>query len=125
MRFLELGLRIDIRELEIVSQKMTRGSLTLFCSGCACDIPSVTYQYTWEPKIWSEYYSGAAEILEYFKSVADKHNLRKYVKLQHRVDHAEWKAETGKWVVKVTNLQTGTSFEDEGDILINASGIFK
>jgi len=26
-------------------------------SGCACDIPSVTYQYTWEPKVWSKYYS--------------------------------------------------------------------
>lgn len=100
-------------------------NLILPHSGCACDIPSVTYQYTWAPKIWSKFYSGAAEILEYFKSVADKFDLRKYVKLRHRVDHAEWNAEAGKWVVEITNLETGESFKDEADIFVNASGIFK
>lgn len=94
-------------------------------SGCACDIPSVTYQYTWEHKIWSQFYSGAAEILEYFKHVADKYDLRKHIKLQHEVQHAQWSEETGKWTVKVKNLADNTEFEDSSDILINASGIFK
>lgn len=94
-------------------------------SGCACDIPSVTYQYIWEPKIWSKFYSGAAEILEYFKGVADKYGLRKYIKLRHSVEHAEWDNATSKWKVKVLNHVNGNTFEDTCDILINASGIFK
>ena len=94
-------------------------------SGCACDIPSVTYQYIWETKIWSKFYAGAAEILDYFKHVADKYGLRKYIKLQHEVIHAKWDEETGKWTVRIRNLVDGTEFEDTSDILINASGIFK
>lgn len=85
----------------------------------------MTYQYTWEPKIWSKFYSGAAEILGYFKHVADKYKLRKYIKLQHEVTHAQWNEETGKWTVKIKNLVDGNEFEDTSDILINASGIFK
>jgi cation diffusion facilitator CzcD-associated flavoprotein CzcO len=85
----------------------------------------VTYQYTWEKKIWSQFYSGAAEILEYFKHVADKYDLRKYIKLRHEVVHAQWDEDLGKWTVKVQNLADGTEFEDSAEILINASGIFK
>jgi len=85
----------------------------------------VTYQYTWERKIWSQFYSGATEILEYFKHVADKYDLRKYIKLRHEVVHAQWDEDTGKWTVKVKNLANGTEFEDSSEILINASGIFK
>lgn len=85
----------------------------------------MTYQYIWEPKIWSKFYSGAAEILEYFKSVADKYGLRKYIKLRHSVDRAEWDETTGKWTVKVTNHEDNTTFEDQCDILVNASGVFK
>ncbi|EXJ87185.1 hypothetical protein A1O3_04144 [Capronia epimyces CBS 606.96] len=92
--------------------------------GCACDIPSVTYQYTWEHKVWSQFYSGAKEILGYFQHVADKYDLRKYIKLRHQVNHAQWDEDTGKWTVKVKNLADGSEFEDSAEILINASGIF-
>ena len=30
--------------------------------GCACDIPSVVYQYPWRPAPWSRYYSPSSEI---------------------------------------------------------------
>ncbi|OCK73333.1 FAD/NAD-P-binding domain-containing protein [Lepidopterella palustris CBS 459.81] len=92
--------------------------------GCACDIPSVIYQYTWEPKIWSKYYSDAPEILEYFKSVVDKYNLRKYIKLRHRIDRAEWDEKRAKWIVSVSNLEDGTTFDDECDVFLNCGGIF-
>ncbi|KAH8701505.1 steroid monooxygenase [Talaromyces proteolyticus] len=92
--------------------------------GCACDIPSVTYQYPWELKIWSRFYAYAPEILEYFKHVADKHGLRKFIKLQHEVIHAQWDNQSGKWCVKVRNLTDGTEFDDTADVLVNASGIF-
>ncbi|KAM5359248.1 hypothetical protein ACJA88_015178 [Fusarium oxysporum] len=37
--------------------------------GCACDIPSHAYQYSWNPSPrWSRLYAEAAEILDYLKS---------------------------------------------------------
>jgi cation diffusion facilitator CzcD-associated flavoprotein CzcO len=85
----------------------------------------VTYQYPWELKVWSKFYAYAPEILEYFKHVADKYGLRKFIKLQHEVIHAQWNDESGKWHVKVRNLADGVEFEDTSDVLVNASGIFK
>lgn len=93
--------------------------------GCACDIPSVTYQYTWEPAIWSKYYSEAPEIFQYFKNVVKKYNLQSNIKLLHCVDHAEWNEEDGKWIVSVTDLEKGKKIEDHCDIFINAMGFLK
>lgn len=94
-------------------------------SGCACDIPSVTYQYTWEPNNWSKYYSEAPEIHAYFKRVVDKYGLLKFIKLRHRIDIAEWEETSAQWKVKVSNLADGTAFEDHCDVFINAGGILK
>src|ERR1700759_3939976 len=59
--------------------------------GCACDIPSVSYQYTWARKPdWSQYYSGAREIHDYFKTVAIENNVDKFVKFNHKIIKAEW-----------------------------------
>lgn len=34
-------------------------------AGCACDIPSVDYQYSWKPAIWWKYFSKFPEIWQY------------------------------------------------------------
>lgn len=36
---------------------------------------------------------------------------------------ARWDEGTAKWNIKVTNLTTGTSFPDNCDVFINASGL--
>ncbi|KAL6242210.1 hypothetical protein RBB50_010758 [Rhinocladiella similis] len=94
-----------------------------FLSGCACDIPSVTYQFTWEPKVWSKYYSEAPEILKYFVDITHKYGLRQYFKLQHSVNKAEWDEGLGQWKVDVTDLAQGRHFQDHCDVFINAGGI--
>lgn len=93
--------------------------------GCACDIPSVTYQFSWEPAVWSKYYSNAEEIRQYFKTIVDKYGLMKYMKLQHRVTKAQWDDERGKWVVSLENLCDGTTLHDEGDVIVNCGGFLK
>ena len=93
--------------------------------GIACDIPSVIYQFIWEPAVWSKYYSEGHEILKYFQDTATKHGLNKYINLEHCVDHAQWLQEEGKWRVTVTNLNTGETSYDEGEVLINATGFLK
>ena len=85
----------------------------------------MTYQYSWCPEIWSKYYAEASEILAYFKGVVDKFNLWKYIKLTHEVNHAQWDSETGLWNVKITDLNSGSQFEDHCDIFVNAMGFLK
>ncbi|KAI1630479.1 cyclohexanone monooxygenase [Exophiala viscosa] len=92
--------------------------------GCACDIPSHNYQFTWESNPnWSNFYSTSQEILKYFKEIADKYALYKYIKLNHYVHDAKWDEEAGIWNVKVKDSTTGAIVEDWGHIFINGCGI--
>ncbi|KAL2794663.1 hypothetical protein BJX66DRAFT_351131 [Aspergillus keveii] len=44
--------------------------------GCACDVPSHNYQLSFESWTgWSEFFSGAPEILAYWKRVATKYDI--------------------------------------------------
>ncbi|KAK6209485.1 steroid monooxygenase [Colletotrichum tabaci] len=91
--------------------------------GCGCDIPSVNYQFSWAPSPnWSKFYSSAPEILQYFKDVAEKYDLNKYMRLNHTVTGAFWDEEEQKWHVRVQR-QDGTTFEDKADVFVNASGV--
>ncbi|EXJ89881.1 hypothetical protein A1O3_02948 [Capronia epimyces CBS 606.96] len=91
--------------------------------GCACDIPAHIYQFTWSlnPN-WSKYYVTAEEILAYFQSLIEKHDLEKFIKLQHAVVGANWNSETSKWHVQIQRGD-GTQFEDTCDFLVNGSGL--
>ncbi|CAN9370536.1 unnamed protein product [Alternaria alternata] len=91
--------------------------------GCGCDVPAHAYTYSWEgnPR-WSRAYVGALELFDYFKGRAIAYGVNDFVHLENRVDSAAWNDKSGKWNIHVTDLRTGSSFEDEGDILINAAG---
>ncbi|CAG8020939.1 unnamed protein product [Penicillium salamii] len=93
--------------------------------GCGCDIPSVNYQFSWAPSPdWTSFYSGAPEILKYFKGVADKYGLRKYIRLEHKVVGAFWDDQDQQWHVKIQRGDNPEDiFVDQGHILINASGV--
>ncbi|KAF7190309.1 putative sterigmatocystin biosynthesis monooxygenase stcW [Pseudocercospora fuligena] len=90
--------------------------------GVACDIPSVIYQYIWNPAVWTTYYANGPEILQYFQNTVRKFGLDRYLRLQHRVDHAEWQEHEGKWKLLVTDLRTGEQSIDEAEIFVNAMG---
>lgn len=94
--------------------------------GCACDIPSHTYTWSFEPKLdWSCTYPPRAEIFDYFNGFADKYNLKQYIKLEHSVEGAAWETRPGRggYKVQVRDHTTGALVEDWCDILINAGGI--
>jgi cation diffusion facilitator CzcD-associated flavoprotein CzcO len=92
--------------------------------GCACDIPSVNYQFSWKIKLWSHYYSYAPEIWEYLKSIERDHDfVNKYVKLRHRIEHVEWDDAAGLWRCKVRDLETDEVTEDSAEFFINAGGV--
>ncbi|PVH93371.1 FAD/NAD(P)-binding domain-containing protein [Periconia macrospinosa] len=92
--------------------------------GCACDIPSANYQFTWKVKLWSHYYSYAPEIWEYLKEIERENDfIGKYIKLQHRIEHAEWDSSAGLWRLKIRNLATSEVIEDSAEFFINAGGV--
>ena len=48
--------------------------------GCACDIPSHLYSFSFEPKPdWSKLFSPQPEIWDYLKGVTEKYGLRRYI----------------------------------------------
>ncbi|KAG4431544.1 hypothetical protein IFR05_012979 [Cadophora sp. M221] len=70
--------------------------------GCACDVPSHTYQFAWAPNpSWSQFFSSSAEICTYLNRVVDQHNLRKYMHFNHRIASATWLEETSTWKITV------------------------
>jgi cation diffusion facilitator CzcD-associated flavoprotein CzcO len=93
--------------------------------GVRCDIPAHVYQATYSPNTqWSEVFARGAEIRDYWQVQARKHDVYKYVKLQHRVDEAEWDDAQSKWRVTVYNLKDGTTSTDTFDFVITAIGRF-
>ncbi|KAE8159352.1 hypothetical protein BDV40DRAFT_303306 [Aspergillus tamarii] len=91
--------------------------------GCACDIPAHTYQATFEPnKEWSTFYASAPEIHQYWKRVAHKYDCMKYVKLKHEVSEAVWDEQKSKWQLQILDTDGGSTFSDQCDVLISATG---
>jgi len=92
--------------------------------GCACDIPSVNYQFSWKIKLWTHFYSYSPEIWDYLKSIYDENDfVNKYIKLEHQVERAQWDKADAVWRLKVKNLKTGAVFDDEAEFFINAGGV--
>ncbi|KIX05693.1 uncharacterized protein Z518_03665 [Rhinocladiella mackenziei CBS 650.93] len=92
--------------------------------GCACDIPAHSYQLSFESEVkWSKFYAGAPEILEYWRKVADKYDVKKYMKFNHRCIEARWNQETSKWHVKFRKLDSDEIVEDIGDVFMTGIGV--
>uniref|UniRef100_A0A8H7Y6L6 Uncharacterized protein n=1 Tax=Psilocybe cubensis TaxID=181762 RepID=A0A8H7Y6L6_PSICU len=92
--------------------------------GCACDIAAHIYTWSFEPNpSWSSVYAGSEEIHNYFCRFSKKYNLSKFYKLRHLVTSCIWDDTRGGWDVEVTNLNDGSKFTDQCDILINGAGV--
>lgn len=68
--------------------------------GCACDIPSHMYSFSFEPKAdWSHMWSFQPEIQDYLLGVASKYGLRRYTRFNTHVDRAHWDDQELRWHV--------------------------
>ncbi|KAI0948890.1 hypothetical protein AcW1_008635 [Taiwanofungus camphoratus] len=111
--------RMQNVDLTIYEKNIAVGGtwLTNKYPGLACDIPSHCYQYTFEPKTdWSSFYAPGAEIRAYLQSVVDKYKLMRYIKLQHRLVHAQYDEPSGKWQLRVRRPLPGTDSGTDGDV---------
>ncbi|KAF3932520.1 hypothetical protein ABW20_dc0100981 [Dactylellina cionopaga] len=93
--------------------------------GVACDIPSHSYQASFEPNpSWSRFYAPGAEIGEYWKHVARKYGVYRYLQQSRKVIEARFDETRSKWHLKIQKLDTPEQemFEDECDVLFSCIG---
>lgn len=93
--------------------------------GCACDVPSHNYVYSFEPKAdFSSVYASSTEIQGYFEGFSKKHSLDQHLKLSHTIEEATWvdSGRDGHWEVVAKDLATGQIVKDWCHILVHATG---
>ncbi|KAE8440550.1 hypothetical protein EG329_007243 [Mollisiaceae sp. DMI_Dod_QoI] len=93
--------------------------------GVRCDIPANVYQSTFEPNTqWSEEYAQGAEILEYWKGIARKYNVYKYLRFGQNIVKASWDEIKAQWLLDIIDLETGELRTEVFDVVISAIGRF-
>jgi cation diffusion facilitator CzcD-associated flavoprotein CzcO len=86
--------------------------------GCACDIPSHFYSYSFAPNPdWTRAYPQQSEILAYFERVTDRYRLRGHIRFATEVKRAVFDSGRGTWTVT-----TADGAERVARVLILATG---
>lgn len=71
--------------------------------GVAVDIPATTYSYWFEPNPnWSRLFAPGAEIKRYADHVADKYDVRRYMRFNATVEGARWEEDIQVWRVALS-----------------------
>ncbi|GBG30276.1 Dimethylaniline monooxygenase N-oxide-forming 3 [Hondaea fermentalgiana] len=66
--------------------------------GAACDVPAHLYSFSFMRKMdWSVPYAPQKEIHAYLTSVVEKYDLRKHIRFNTALDHAEWAEDEKRW----------------------------
>jgi cation diffusion facilitator CzcD-associated flavoprotein CzcO len=88
--------------------------------GCACDIPSYLYSFSFEPKNdWSRPYGSQVEILSYLEHCADKYGLRAHCRFGCGVESAAWNEAEARWTLRLASGE-----EVVAQAVISALGMF-
>lgn len=86
--------------------------------GAACDVPSVLYSWSFEPKAdWTHRYARQPEILDYIRRRSEAGGLRELVRTGAEVASATWDDDALTWTVVLTSGDTLTA-----DVVISAVG---
>lgn len=69
--------------------------------GCACDIPSILYSYSFEqsPR-WTRTYPQQPEILSYLRHCAEKYGIGPYIRFEHGVRAMRFDEGRGFWRIE-------------------------
>jgi cation diffusion facilitator CzcD-associated flavoprotein CzcO len=88
--------------------------------GCACDIPSHLYSFSFEVKRdWSRPYASQPAILAYMEGLAEKYALLPHCRFGSAVRAATWNEGRARWTLE---LEAGEAIE--ADIVVSAMGMF-
>lgn len=87
--------------------------------GCACDVPSTLYSYSFAPNPeWSRKFGTQPEILDYLRHTAERFDVVRHMRFDTEVMEASFDEATRRWHIK-TNQGDFTA-----DILVSAVGAF-
>ncbi|KAH7368441.1 hypothetical protein B0T11DRAFT_349995 [Plectosphaerella cucumerina] len=96
--------------------------------GCACDVPSVLYSFSFEPHPgWSRMLPSHDELWRYLDGVASKYDLQKRMTFGVNVEHCEWVEERARWRLTVRGthgVKKHVAFVHEAQFLFSATGQF-
>ena len=68
--------------------------------GCACDVPSNLYSFSFEPNPnWSHYFSRQPEIRAYLDYCANKYDIRRHIEFETTVTEMRWIEQEKRWQV--------------------------
>ncbi len=85
--------------------------------GCACDVPTALYSYSFAPKPdWSRAFAPQEEIRRYLLDVAAEHGVADRIRCEADVLGADWDQGRQRWLV-----QTSTG-EYAAQVLVSATG---
>ncbi|WP_433726889.1 flavin-containing monooxygenase [Nocardia sp. CA-129566] len=72
--------------------------------GCAVDVPSVLYSYSYAPNTdWTRVYATQPELRAYTENIVDTFDLRRHVQLSSDVAEADFDEAAEQWVLRLTD----------------------
>ena len=72
--------------------------------GAECDVPSALYSYSFERKTdWDYQWSEQPQILDYIRSVVEKHGLRERTRFHSLVTGAHYDERSARWTVTLSS----------------------
>jgi cation diffusion facilitator CzcD-associated flavoprotein CzcO len=78
--------------------------------GLAVDVPTTTYSYFFEPNPnWSRLFTPGPEIKRYADDVADKYDVRRYMRFNTTVEGARWDEDAKVWQVALAGGEVMTT----------------
>ena len=78
--------------------------------GCACDIPSFLYSYSFELNpSWSNLCAPHTEILNYLHHCVNKYDLEKHIKINTSVEKVKFHKKSGRWKITDSNHESISS----------------
>ena len=92
--------------------------------GCACDIPSAVYSFSFEQKPdWTRVQADAGEIRAYLNAVANKYDLVRRMKFNTNVERCEWIDERRCWRIHARHIESDEVFYHESRFLFAGTGL--
>ena len=71
--------------------------------GCRVDINSFYYSYAFARRTWKDYYSTAADVRAYLKSVAIDAGIYEHIRFNTQVESASWDEAAGLWQLELAH----------------------
>ncbi|HYT21312.1 MAG TPA: NAD(P)/FAD-dependent oxidoreductase [Candidatus Polarisedimenticolia bacterium] len=86
--------------------------------GCACDIPSHLYSFSFAPSTeWTRMYPGQQEIHDYLRSCVERYGLAPHVRLNTRLCEAFWDESESAW-----NITAADGLRFRSRVLVSGMG---